>query len=257
MGILSGLLGAGASLIQSGLEAKYQRQNINLTNQANIAMSDREYANNLAMWNKANAYNTPQAQMQRFKDAGLNPNLIYGQGNPGNSPNVLPQYHSPSQNYEYQPSVNLPQMLSMFQDMRIKNAQVANTKAIARTNEAEATIKEAIASLYGKSLNGSPPMENIIYSTEKAKEGLANYELSYKRNSLQNRLQQIALQNQNLMSQMGLRTHQAAALDMSTHLNDIRARITTNELDYWMVNQVAKWLGQAVGVAGSLANTFK
>lgn len=31
-----------------------------------------------------NAYNTPQSQMSRFQQAGLNPNLIYGQGNPGN-----------------------------------------------------------------------------------------------------------------------------------------------------------------------------
>lgn len=29
-------------------------------------------------------YNSPASQMQRFQDAGLNPNLIYGQGNPGN-----------------------------------------------------------------------------------------------------------------------------------------------------------------------------
>lgn len=31
-----------------------------------------------------NAYNTPAAQMQRFKDAGLNPNLVYTQGTAGN-----------------------------------------------------------------------------------------------------------------------------------------------------------------------------
>lgn len=31
-----------------------------------------------------NAYNTPTAQMSRFSEAGLNPALIYGQGNPGN-----------------------------------------------------------------------------------------------------------------------------------------------------------------------------
>lgn len=30
-------------------------------------------------WNRNNQYNSPAAQMGRFKDAGLNPNLIYGQ----------------------------------------------------------------------------------------------------------------------------------------------------------------------------------
>lgn len=37
------------------------------------------------MWNQSNEYNTPAMQMQRFREAGLNPNLIYGQGNSGNA----------------------------------------------------------------------------------------------------------------------------------------------------------------------------
>ena len=37
------------------------------------------------MWEKNNEYNKPTMQMQRYKDAGLNPHLIYGQGNSGNS----------------------------------------------------------------------------------------------------------------------------------------------------------------------------
>lgn len=32
-------------------------------------------------WEMQNAYNTPSAQMARYKEAGLNPNLIYGQSN--------------------------------------------------------------------------------------------------------------------------------------------------------------------------------
>ena len=37
--------------------------------------------NALADWNRLNAYNNPAQQMQRFKEAGLNPNLIYKQTN--------------------------------------------------------------------------------------------------------------------------------------------------------------------------------
>jgi DNA-binding transcriptional MerR regulator len=36
-------------------------------------------------WRKQNEYNTPGRQMDRFRRAGLNPNLIYSQGNPGNA----------------------------------------------------------------------------------------------------------------------------------------------------------------------------
>lgn len=39
---------------------------------------------NVDMWKMQADYNSPQSQMQRFADAGLNPNLIYGQGNNGN-----------------------------------------------------------------------------------------------------------------------------------------------------------------------------
>lgn len=36
---------------------------------------------NMKYWNLQNEYNSPAAQMQRFREAGLNPNLIYGQTN--------------------------------------------------------------------------------------------------------------------------------------------------------------------------------
>lgn len=39
-------------------------------------------------WDKQNAYNTPKAQMNRLRDAGLNPALMYGKGNVGNAQNL-------------------------------------------------------------------------------------------------------------------------------------------------------------------------
>lgn len=52
----------------------------------NYLMKQQEQAYNLELWNATNAYNTPAAQMQRYQDAGLNPNLIYGQQNQAQSP---------------------------------------------------------------------------------------------------------------------------------------------------------------------------
>lgn len=37
------------------------------------------------VWHRENSYNSPMQQMARFKEAGLNPNLIYGQQNTGGS----------------------------------------------------------------------------------------------------------------------------------------------------------------------------
>lgn len=42
-----------------------------------------DYEQKLALenWNRQNEYNAPKSQMQRYAEAGLNPNLIYGQQN--------------------------------------------------------------------------------------------------------------------------------------------------------------------------------
>lgn len=115
-GALSGLGGAGA-----------QRQ----ANRANQRMAQTEFDNNLRMWNMQNAYNTPAAQMQRFKDAGLNPNLIYGQGNSGNA-SVLPRYsRADQQPVDYISPIGggVLGMLSGFQDYQVKQAQIDNLKA--------------------------------------------------------------------------------------------------------------------------------
>lgn len=48
-------------------------------------LSKYNYDLEVEQWNRANAYNTPSAQMQRYKEAGLNPNLIYSQSNEASS----------------------------------------------------------------------------------------------------------------------------------------------------------------------------
>lgn len=52
----------------------------------NYLMKQQEQAYNLELWKLQNEYNTPAAQMARYQDAGLNPNLIYGQSNEASAP---------------------------------------------------------------------------------------------------------------------------------------------------------------------------
>lgn len=58
----------------------------------NLASQQNQY--NLDMWNLQNEYNSPAAQMRRFEEAGLNPALMYGQGNAGNATSA-PQMVTP------------------------------------------------------------------------------------------------------------------------------------------------------------------
>ena len=73
-----------ASLIVGGTQAASAIG----TNVANALMYKRQRADNrqdaatayqrsIDMWNMNNAYNDPSAQMERLKQAGLNPNLVY------------------------------------------------------------------------------------------------------------------------------------------------------------------------------------
>lgn len=74
-------------------------------NRKSRAFSERMYhqqkLDNLEFWNLQNKYNSPAEQMKRFKEAGLNPHLIYGQGSNGNAgaistPDVQsPQFKTP------------------------------------------------------------------------------------------------------------------------------------------------------------------
>lgn len=84
------------------------------------------YQNQLALgnWSLQQAYNSPAEQMKRFKEAGLNPNLIYGQGNPGNA--SAPPDASNVGNYDLQLG-NL-QLGSMFMDNILKYQQYRKTR---------------------------------------------------------------------------------------------------------------------------------
>lgn len=60
-------------------------------------MAEYAYTKDVEMWNMANEYNSPTAQMERLKAANLNPNLVYGNGSVvGNTSTQTPKYQKPN-----------------------------------------------------------------------------------------------------------------------------------------------------------------
>jgi hypothetical protein len=90
------------------------------------------------MWNKNNAYNTPTMQMARFKEAGLNPHLIYGQGNSGNSggPPSLPPQRPEGQ-------LNFGDAIASYVANRKQQTEIDNMKKAQEVMEADKTLKDA------------------------------------------------------------------------------------------------------------------
>lgn len=84
-------------------------------------------AGSKARVDQMNAYNTPAAQMARYSAAGLNPNLIYSQGAPGNQTGAA-QFMSPD-----------------LDPVKIWSASVASKEAAMRNKLREAQVGEASA----------------------------------------------------------------------------------------------------------------
>lgn len=112
-------------------------------NKTQVHMMNQQRTWAVEDWNKQNAYNAPAAQMQRFKDAGLNPNLIYGQGNAGNATPV----RSTDSARTNAPQLNgvaesmLRGFLSMY-DLQKTQAETDRLQKQAQLVEAERRLKE-------------------------------------------------------------------------------------------------------------------
>lgn len=132
----------GASVADSAMNTMGSVKNTEMTIKANRELAEYQYGKQLEMWNLANQYNSPAQQMKRFKEAGLNPNLIYSRGEPGNSPNVLPQYQSPRVEYKYDYNQRLGNAISRYQDTKMRSAQINNVETLTRAQEEEIILKK-------------------------------------------------------------------------------------------------------------------
>lgn len=105
-------------------------------------------------WNMNNAYNHPAEQMKRLQEAGLNPNLMYGQGTVGNSSGA------PKPVREFTPNIGNPLQMGMdykrFQltndNLRAMNTNMLNDAALKSANTLKALAESNIKGLEGKKL---------------------------------------------------------------------------------------------------------
>lgn len=160
-GLISSGLGFAGNQYNSEQAYRTARENTDKTIAANKAQAEYAYSKDLEMWNRQNQYNTPQAQMERIRAAGLNPNMAYGSGQvAGNTQGSTPKYQAPTVDYKYAPrSVDMPQTIGLFQDVQMKKAQTDNVKA-----QTAATYQNTANSL----LDGLLKMTDVIEKPEQA-----------------------------------------------------------------------------------------
>lgn len=141
------LIAAGSSLLGGGINAWQTGRMNRASRRFAREMYARTKADNLEFWNMTNQYNSPQAQMARFQEAGLNPHLIYGQGNSGPAGNIptpdvqQPQFRTPEWgNAVSGAGLNL---VNAMYDLEIKQAQADNLKAQNSVIRQDALLKAA------------------------------------------------------------------------------------------------------------------
>lgn len=126
--IAAGISAAGA-IGSTGLNLGISGKTNLRTRQHNEHMYDRQLRDSISMWNMQNEYNHPSSQMARLRDAGLNPNLIYGNGNittadqpkSPNYPNYSP--HTP----QVDPGM-VGDTVGRYYDVKIREAQLDNLR---------------------------------------------------------------------------------------------------------------------------------
>jgi len=105
-----------------------------------MEQSRRKY--DQAMWDKVNKYNNPIAQMERLKNAGLNPNLIYG-SSPGSATGNAGDISSGKQLTGQAPQYQLDNPMVPFMDTKVKQAQANNMNTAAMKNIADTNLSGA------------------------------------------------------------------------------------------------------------------
>ena len=124
---LGAAAGAVGGVVNSLINRKTSKENTSDTINAQRQLAEYQYQNDLKMWNLANQYNSPEAQMQRLERAGLNPNMVYGSGSAtGNTSTQTPRYQMYNPQYNNQP-VQVPDLGNvMTQYLSLKQMSAQN-----------------------------------------------------------------------------------------------------------------------------------
>lgn len=145
------ILNAGLGVVGNFLGNKQAEKNQQKQNEFNAAEAQKTRDWQEMMWNKNNEYNTPLAQVNRLQEAGLNPNLVYGNGT--------------MQNVSSMASSGAQASSTPFNDS-IAARQAKNFDAIMRGLQTAITMQE----LKNKKLEGNNIESNTNKNNAEAKE---------------------------------------------------------------------------------------
>lgn len=132
-----------ANIIGNIHKSKVAARNTNLTIAENKRQAELAYQREQEGISKLLKYNEPSEQMKRFEAAGLNRNLIYSQGNPGNQ-TMIAKYSPPNLEYKYQPAFE-GSSIEPLTGLPLAAQQFKNLVSQGKILKAEELIKSTVA----------------------------------------------------------------------------------------------------------------
>lgn len=188
MSVLGGIVAGVGSLLGGLGSSAMNNKAVQDTNKANMEIAkyqaqwqqqenEKAYQRSLKMWNLQNEYNSPTQQMARIRAAGLNPNLVYGNGVTGNSAGSTPQYepakfNAPTMQAYRGWNLGISDATSQYLAYRTAKAQVDNMEAqnglIRQQTATEATRQANIAASTSRSefdLNMAKELKDVSVSS--------------------------------------------------------------------------------------------
>lgn len=146
-GIANGIRSLFGSHSSERRQLRYQKDLMNYSAQLQDEMIKKQNEYNLDFWNKQNEYNSPASQLQRYRDAGLNTNLIYGgNGSVAGNSEAIQSGSGVGLNSNFDAKASAAQrQLDLQSAMQLKqigvlDSQIEMNKAAASANEAKANL---------------------------------------------------------------------------------------------------------------------
>lgn len=207
MGLISGAGSLLGGLLGMSSQSSANRQNMELAKYS--------FDRNVDMWNMQNEYNLPINQMERLRAAGLNPNLVYGNGSvTGNTIGSAPQMETPHVN----PTTNGGFISDAVNHALVTPAQVNNLNSQTSVNEATQAVK--IAERVGKDLDNN--RNRLAYRRE--------------RTLYQNSLDMANEALREMKSRADVREKEAAIKQIELEIAPLRKTLTNQQIELVRAN---------------------
>lgn len=156
-----------------------------MQNKANKELAQYSFDMQRQMIQEQNEYNSPAAQMQRYKEAGLNPNLMFG-GIDSGSQNSIAKYDAPTMQRPDLPQVDLLSSMQLMLAARKNEAEIRNIDAQTERYQEE-TQGLIMKNAWEGFLSGKPRDGWTFAGSKKAQ----NYDLGLESQSIVNTMHQV------------------------------------------------------------------